>query len=576
MEDQNSQNLLQQILDRLSNLENRIYYIEKYFNIRAPKATAAPAPAQVSDSSHVENTKSVEKKTKSTEVEIGQKWFSVGGVILLFLGVLFLVSFIFQYIGPESKVLLSYLVGLVLFGVSLISKKKYGLFSRIVMAGAWGIVYLTTFAMYFFAPTRIITSIYLEMALLSLVDLALLAVALVEKNKGFIVLGLIFSLLTTILSPLSLFSVLGTVIILAVSVALVVYLDWDALLLGATLGAYASFLVWFGKVFGLLPAEGGGLFEKHYLGLIVLLLLWILVAVAILLKKNNSQSLGGDIHSASVLLASLGTTFLGIAIIRPLIINSLRTGTGFFLLVMTGLHAGLLFLLFAKNRERKLLMWTITPGFIYGLLGIAFFLPEGSSGVSMIWASIGLLLSIGSIVSGFQSLTSFSLVPFIASGLRFMVNDLTNKAIIFEMPSDVVTGIVNVALLILTVVILRTKTKELDKNSWYHKIPATLLSLAIIILFTFTQKEFSGAVPSVLWGIVGLTTVAIGFIERWSQARIIGLISLALAVFRVFSNDLANLEILPKIISFMVLGAILLLIGFTYSKYKDKIQQFLE
>ena len=57
--------------------------------------------------------------------------------------------------------------------------------------------------------------------------------------------------------------------------------------------------------------------------------------------------------------------------------------------------------------------------------------------------------------------------------------------------------------------------------------------------------------------------------------RIGGFLILALAVGRIFLVDVWKLETIYRILSFMVLGIVLLALGFVYNRYADKIRRWL-
>ncbi|NOR53078.1 MAG: DUF2339 domain-containing protein, partial [Candidatus Aminicenantes bacterium] len=54
-----------------------------------------------------------------------------------------------------------------------------------------------------------------------------------------------------------------------------------------------------------------------------------------------------------------------------------------------------------------------------------------------------------------------------------------------------------------------------------------------------------------------------------------GLIVLGLTIFKVFLVDLSGLTPFYRLISFIVLGVILLLVSFGYHKYKSRIEKYL-
>ncbi|MDO8512464.1 MAG: DUF2339 domain-containing protein [bacterium] len=515
-------------------------------------------------------------QNKSAEFEIGQKWFSVVGVVLLFLGILFLVTYMFKFFGPGGKVVLSYAVGGVLFGVAILTWKKYQQFAQIVAAGAWGVVYLATYAMYFFSATKIITSPALELFLLAFVVVSLLVFALFEKSRLFVALALILATLTTILSPLSLFSIIGSVIIVAGVVIIARFMPWEALLLPGTLGAYLSYIFWSIKVGGLLPGQGGGLFEKNFLGLICLIIIWALIVAGIIFSRGNEKSEIPNFNVITLLISSFATVFFGLAALNPLIASFERLGTGYYLFVICGLHAGLFLLFWGEQKARSLMVAVALFALVTGLFGLPFLFVENSSVVSFVWALIAWIIIWGAILVKRPRLVVYALLPVVFAVVRYVINDIGSNGMLDVIPTDVITGIIIAFLFVIGAILARGTRTAFVKTSNMLRVPAIILGAGLLVLFIMTQKEFSAAIPSILWGLIGLVVVLGGFMGKWGDARVLGLAALVITVVRVFVNDLANLDIVARIFSFMILGAILLGIGFAYNLNKDKLQHLLE
>ena len=77
------------------------------------------------------------------------------------------------------------------------------------------------------------------------------------------------------------------------------------------------------------------------------------------------------------------------------------------------------------------------------------------------------------------------------------------------------------------------------------------------------------------WAGLALAIFAAGFACRERIYRWHGLAVLACAIARVCILDVWKLELLYRILSFMALGAVLLVLGFIYNKYEEKIKEWL-
>jgi len=81
-------------------------------------------------------------------------------------------------------------------------------------------------------------------------------------------------------------------------------------------------------------------------------------------------------------------------------------------------------------------------------------------------------------------------------------------------------------------------------------------------------------VLSVFWLIYALAGLAIGIIKRSHFARYFSIIIFGFTIFKIFLYDTANLNDIYRFVSFIILGLILLIAGFAYHKYKDRITEF--
>lgn len=80
---------------------------------------------------------------------------------------------------------------------------------------------------------------------------------------------------------------------------------------------------------------------------------------------------------------------------------------------------------------------------------------------------------------------------------------------------------------------------------------------------------------TVAWSVLAVVVFIAGLTLRDRIYRIGGFIILALAIGRIYLVDVWKLETVHRILSFMVLGIVLLALGFVYNKYADKIRRWL-
>ena len=88
-------------------------------------------------------------------------------------------------------------------------------------------------------------------------------------------------------------------------------------------------------------------------------------------------------------------------------------------------------------------------------------------------------------------------------------------------------------------------------------------------------EQASGFYLTASWSLLALGLFTAGIVLQERMYRWLGLGILACALARVFIFDVWKLETLYRILSFMALGIVLLVLGFIYNKYEERIKQWL-
>jgi uncharacterized membrane protein len=81
-------------------------------------------------------------------------------------------------------------------------------------------------------------------------------------------------------------------------------------------------------------------------------------------------------------------------------------------------------------------------------------------------------------------------------------------------------------------------------------------------------QQIGQALLSAFWAVTGLGAVLYGLLRDVQRFRLGGLALLALAIAKVYTYDLAELEQLPRVLSFIALGLLLLVGAFAYQRIK--------
>lgn len=103
----------------------------------------------------------------------------------------------------------------------------------------------------------------------------------------------------------------------------------------------------------------------------------------------------------------------------------------------------------------------------------------------------------------------------------------------------------------------------------FYSLIATVLTTGLF------YHEVSGSMLTVAWGIEGAVLLAAGFPLRDRTLRLSGLALFLVCIGKLFFYDLRQLETLYRILSFFVLGVILVSVSWLYTRFRDHIQRYL-
>jgi uncharacterized membrane protein len=99
--------------------------------------------------------------------------------------------------------------------------------------------------------------------------------------------------------------------------------------------------------------------------------------------------------------------------------------------------------------------------------------------------------------------------------------------------------------------------------------------LATVLLGALVYHEVTGSLVTVAWAVEAVVLLAGGFALRDRVLRLSGLALFLICTLKLFFWDLRNLETLPRIVSFIVLGLLLVTVSWIYTRFRDQVQRFL-
>jgi uncharacterized membrane protein len=223
-------------------------------------------------------------------------------------------------------------------------------------------------------------------------------------------------------------------------------------------------------------------------------------------------------------------------------------------------------------RTRLLVQFLYGASALMGTVMAAAFLantlPDAARAIG--WAALGLaLLVIGTRFESFP-LRVQSYILAVITFTRACGFNLDAQGQVAGLPVSIVTTAAVIASFYAAELLAPRAAAELEVHA------RLLLScLGTLLLAALLFHEVSGRMRTVAWGLQGLALLFAGFPLRERAMRLAGLVLLLVCVLKLFFWDLRNLEMPFRVLSFLVLGVILIGVSFFYSRFRERISRYM-
>jgi uncharacterized membrane protein len=515
--------------------------------------------------------------SKGAELQFGQHWLLIAGIAITVLGIGFFLKYAFDqnWVGPGGRIILGYLAAVAFFGVGDVLRRRSGavVFGLYLAGGGLATLYLTTYAAFELYALLGQVSAF---GLMVLVTILACLLALMYDTQWLAVLGLVGGFLTPVIlstgqsAQLILMSYM--VVLNGGILSIAVWKRWQIL---NTLGFICTWLLftrWFVNYYTVAT------FWPTLVFLHLFFLIYAFVPFFSYFVHARRE------HLTGLLLASLNTlvTFIyAYGMVRtyaslPAVGIVALAYAGLFFSMASFLHRG-----HPGNLEPLLL----TKGLSFLILAM----PMLVSGhwitvcwsvqvVVILWAGLRLrnrwlcygalallLLAVGKlVVYDYEKVFAFRLETFAYA------RDFAEHLLARWSTMALVLGA-----LLYSAHVLRLATPVLE--SWQPSITTWLYSAFAALLFGVLTLEVSAyfyarapqarfAAISVLWTLYAIALMLLGFRYQQVRLRLVSLGLFGVTILKVFLTDMAKVSTPFRIVSFVVLG--LMLIGASYLYYR--------
>lgn len=521
----------------------------------------------------------------SLESAIGTRWIGRVGVLAILFGVAFFLKYSFdnRLIGESGRVALGLAWGsaFLVAGEYLQRKRGMTLYGQLLSASGLTVLYLSLYAA--FALYHLIPAPVAALGLLAVTTTGMtLALRYSAYSLAAIALG--GGLLTPVMlssglnQPLTLF---GYLLLLDCGALLLIrFRPWPSLGLLALVGTALLYAGWHARFF----TDG-----QRWLALGVIALFFLLFTVHILLARLRERPAESRLDAA-LILASASLCLTAYAAQQ----HWQRTWPlTFCALILATIDIGLAEVIGRRASSAKLTMAALASASLMMTAAATCIALEGrwlgaalsAEMAASLWLGLrfqqpairrgAYLLGLAALLVFFDTL-HFHLEPF----RRFL--PLANTRFF--------SCALNVAgLYVATVHLYHRRLFLLPEERLAPSIAFVLSqALTLVLLSVEVHDFFRFSAPgqhlawgaalygyqvslSVLWGVYAALLIAVGIARRLRGARILGILVLGLTVAKVFLHDLSDLQTFYRIISFIVLGLLLLAVSYGYNRRKDLI-----
>jgi uncharacterized membrane protein len=151
----------------------------------------------------------------------------------------------------------------------------------------------------------------------------------------------------------------------------------------------------------------------------------------------------------------------------------------------------------------------------------------------------------------------------------------------FWLPLDSAAAVYWPNLLVLLVLLAQQRMAKRwpDRYQLTPQVHAGIMVLGSLSIWVYLSRwvvtRADGFYLTAAWSVLALILFVLGMRLRERVYRWLGLGVLACALGRVVLIDIWTLEIIYRILSFMALGIVLLVLGFLYNKFQDRLKEWL-
>ena len=529
-----------EILQHLKSIESRISKIESYLDLH---------PSQPEEDQQAETIVLKKKSETDEELEyrIGQYWFAKLGIFVFLLGWLIANTLQFENLNQLIPVLVGFITGMAAIASSIFIRNRFPHLSGWMLGSGFVILYIAALRTHFFSLSPLIADIIAVLVILYIISFVIIFTGIKLRSPYLTSLGISAALLTGIISDYS-YSVFLTIALLSfLSSNLKPKLNWDGLLNFTIIAAFFVHLLWF--INNPLLGRALEIQTDVPLNLLFILIYQIIFSLAFLYDKKTEENL---LPSLSV----LAITSIGYGLFLLITILSTPQLGQVYHLLASAIYLVFAVLFFKIKQSRVSTFFYAMTG--YGALSITIVLQFDKPDFFMwlCWQSFLVVSTAVWFRSKFIIVANF--IIFLLIFIVFLFFSATTSWISLSFG---IVALFSARILNWKKDVLELKTEQM-RNAY-------LLTAFFIIPYSLYNMMPSGYV-AFSWIVVAILYYVFSIILKNTKYRYMSLATFMLTVLYVFVLGITSEETIFKILSFLVLGAALVIISIVYTRNRNK------
>jgi len=546
MENKISENDLKLVWERLHEQDKRIAYLEKH--ILSQGNEEYELNEEQPERQNKTTIESIEKD-ELLEYRIGQFWFAKVGILAFIVGIMFVLTLPHKDLPKSLPFVAGIVLSLFFLFIPRLLKSLLPQLAGYVIGGGFVLLFYTTMRLHFLEDNPLIESTALAILFLNIVFVISFVVSIRRESVYLAGLSILFGYITALLSGNSYYIFFSLILLAAISVYAKIRYKWESFLSMNIFTAYLTHFLW--SVNNPLLGNELTFVNEPGINILFLFLYYITFSMAYIIKRDEP----GEPTIKLINITGNSLCFFGLLLLSGLV-GKESVSPGITLTLASILFLGHSAFFWLKERSKYLTFILAMTGYLTLSIAIIyeFRIPNGF--IWLCWQSIIVISTAVWYKSRFIIMANFFIYMIILAAYLFMADGFSIVSLSFG------------AAALLTARILNWKKDMLELKTEHMRNSYLIIALLFIpfILHNIMPEGYA----ALSWLGVAVMYYLFSLVLKNKKYRWMSFLTLIMSIFYISILGLTSSELIYKIISFLVLGSVLIAISVFYSKMKNK------